>query len=662
MSEIPNKEEASAFPNPIPETNTAVAPISELNLQDWEPFNEIGLTFSGGGFRAASFALGCLSYLHKLTFPEENKPDARLLERVRFIGTASGGTFTGALYALYNKQGKPFGTFYKKIYEFIGGESLLSDALAEFERKEKETQKEEKRRVKQNGATVKPNTRPKSANLVNAFSVIYDKQLFNGALFGELWSNSYNPPSKSHIKAVCFNATELNNGMPFRFQMDEYTHKTYKIGNNYIFFDPIDTAKELKLGDILAASSCFPGGLEPILLPRDFAYSELSAVTIEQSLKENTKEAANMIDSYYQTDQQLGLMDGGIADNQAINSLMRINERNRKVFDLNIICDVSSHYMQPFKPSISIETDHKLLKEPLQDTINRLFNLREWIKTFFWIGLTCLLVALNAWFFLQCNTCHTPSRWILVISLTVGLSLTLVTGWLLLQFNTIKVKINQWTKENPSSNSTWMKVFLKYGKSFLKVSNRRLINMLLERGNSVSLLALDVFMKRIRSAYFEQLYTTPAYRYRRISCFIYEFSKTNDENRDQRLNEAPHKYKKGQDHDMWWYDLNKEDRALYKPSPEMQAIAQESFKMDTTLWYDEEDVRKEIKKKIIATGHFTMCYNLLKYIHRLEYDPLTQAKAQSKPVQDLKNQLIKDWGDFKSDPYFYYAILKKDYI
>jgi|GEM_PF-252933 len=651
--------------------------LRKLNLQSIEPFNEIGLTLSGGGFRAASFGLGCISYLHKLPFPgnnnDNNNSDARLLERVRFIGTASGGTLTGALYALYNKQGKSFATFYKKIYDFIDGETLLSDVMAEFERKEKETQQEERRRAKQNGQTVAPNERPKSANLINAFSVIYDKHLFNGATFGELWSSAYtNPKSNSHIKAVCFNATELDNGLPFRFQVDE-TNQNYKIGNNYIYFDPTDTAKKLKLGDILAASSCFPAGLEPILLPRDFTHAELSAADIQQSLKEDKSVAANTIDNSYQENCQIGLMDGGIADNQAINSLLLINKRNNRVsdkrnnrvFDLNIICDVSSHYMQPFTPSISIETDRKILKEPLQDTITRLFKLKSWVKTFFWIGLICLLVALNSWFFLQSNEYHTPGRWVLVISLTIGLLLTVATGWFLQKVNSIQGLWSKCFRNNSKTDSTWLRVILKYGKSFLVVSNRRLINMLLERGNSVATLALDVFMKRIRSAYYEQLYNDPDYYYRRLSCLIYEFSPKNDQNRNNRLknlDENQKKQTKGQEHDTWWHNLSPQNQAFYDPSDEMRRIADASFAMATTLWFDSDHQKLETKKKIIATGQFTLCYNLLKYIHRLETEPLTQAKAQTQPVQDLKNQLIKDWEDFKVNPYFYYDSLKKVHI
>lgn len=59
------------------------------------PFNEIALALSGGGFRAASYSLGCLSYLHRVIYQ-----DQPLLKRVKFISSASGGSITNLFYTL----------------------------------------------------------------------------------------------------------------------------------------------------------------------------------------------------------------------------------------------------------------------------------------------------------------------------------------------------------------------------------------------------------------------------------------------------------------------------------------------------------------------------------------------------------------------------------
>ena len=74
------------------------------------PLNRIALSCSGGGYRAATFHLGAVSYLNRLTFKE--RP---LLENVKMISTVSGGTITGVIYALMKQKGHTF----EEIYHFI---------------------------------------------------------------------------------------------------------------------------------------------------------------------------------------------------------------------------------------------------------------------------------------------------------------------------------------------------------------------------------------------------------------------------------------------------------------------------------------------------------------------------------------------------------------
>ena len=64
------------------------------------PLQRIAISCSGGGYRAASFHLGALSYLNRVQF--KGKP---LLENVKMISTVSGGTLTGIVYALYKQRG-----------------------------------------------------------------------------------------------------------------------------------------------------------------------------------------------------------------------------------------------------------------------------------------------------------------------------------------------------------------------------------------------------------------------------------------------------------------------------------------------------------------------------------------------------------------------------
>jgi hypothetical protein len=62
-----------------------------------KPLERIALTCSGGGYRAASYHLGAMAYLHRLHF--DNKP---LLDNVKLISTVSGGRSL-VLYMLWER-------------------------------------------------------------------------------------------------------------------------------------------------------------------------------------------------------------------------------------------------------------------------------------------------------------------------------------------------------------------------------------------------------------------------------------------------------------------------------------------------------------------------------------------------------------------------------
>ncbi len=55
------------------------------------PPNDLGLSLSGGGYRAAAFHLGTMRALHKM----------QVLEKIDVLSTISGGSITGAAYCLY---------------------------------------------------------------------------------------------------------------------------------------------------------------------------------------------------------------------------------------------------------------------------------------------------------------------------------------------------------------------------------------------------------------------------------------------------------------------------------------------------------------------------------------------------------------------------------
>jgi len=163
-----------------------------LQVKSVKPFENIALAFSGGGFRAAAYALGVLSYLNRAEFdaPADPLKSNSLLQRVTYMSSASGGTITTTLYALYNAQGQTFGAFYVKLLETLTGERLLENALAILSDK--------KRWVK----------RPdKGHNIINAFAMAYNEAIFKGSTLRSLTHN--NSSGKQHLQEVCFNTTEF---------------------------------------------------------------------------------------------------------------------------------------------------------------------------------------------------------------------------------------------------------------------------------------------------------------------------------------------------------------------------------------------------------------------------------------------------------------------
>ena len=81
--------------------------------------NKVGLALSGGGYRATAFHLGTFRKLKELG----------LLDKVDVISTISGGSITGAYYALHDKN---FEDFEQGLRQALGKSSLLTVKLYLF--------------------------------------------------------------------------------------------------------------------------------------------------------------------------------------------------------------------------------------------------------------------------------------------------------------------------------------------------------------------------------------------------------------------------------------------------------------------------------------------------------------------------------------------------
>ena len=124
---------------------------------------------SGGGYRAAAFHLGAMSYLNQCQWQGKNDTvPSNLLDHIKMISTVSGGTITGVVYAITKAEDEPFGDFEKRLTDTLAKVDLEKESL-------------EKLKI---GADWGESKRKK--NLINAFAEIYHARFTGGLNFNQL--------------------------------------------------------------------------------------------------------------------------------------------------------------------------------------------------------------------------------------------------------------------------------------------------------------------------------------------------------------------------------------------------------------------------------------------------------------------------------------------
>jgi len=560
------------------------------------PFNRIALCFSGGGYRAAGFTLGILSYLSQVPFDGKT-----LLKRVEGLSTVSGGTLTGATYAAKTIQDEgsndedqfqeKFAAYYKESIQLFEEDKLLDTAIAKYA-DDALWQKTDKRR-----------------SLINAFSLAY-KELFTDATMADLQKHKY-------LKDICFNATDFSFGLPFRFQLAPGYFGNYRLQD--------ETLGELRgkfnIADAMAASSCFPLGFEPIIMPDDFFEDHTSPEYLK------LKKLAYL-------DEGVGLMDGGIVDNQGIGSIMLANKRKKPQkddlnipnteFDLFMVCDVASYIMEPWNMAFDATAGKK-------NSFNNL--LSKWYADNRLLILA-LLTGLLTFGFYWAGTTFNEAYYVLFKALSWGFSL--VSAILLLVWVLGKLSIKLLIRGINIIDKNILPGFLKGRLGFLsKLSFGFLSRSVIERLTSGKKMIMEIFLKQIRRLNYRLFYTKLELENRRITSLIYEL--TRDEYYEKRSDEKAR-------------NTNKNGRKPVIPEPSRKVFdaAQTAFEFGTTLWFDKNDKRVKRAKNLIACGQFTACFNLLEYAMNLPEE------YQTEELKNLTNKLQKDWEAFVKDPFWLY--------
>ena len=569
-------------------------PLTEPKPDLFKPFSTIALSLSGGGFRSAAYGLGCLSYLQRRKFE-----DVPLLERVKFIVAASGGAMTGILFAADNHLGIPFSKTYNRLRnDVFAGDKILREAA----------------RIVRDDEAWKDNP-TRNRNTINAFAKAYQAQAFEGLTF-DVFSDS----SKRTLEEVCFNASELENGRAFRFETDGREETKEILGNRYLRVENNNSAavKKIKLGDIMAASSCFPAGFEPMVFPDDFAENEEHRAQLT-----NEMQAAKNYDwtDYGPFAGSVALMDGGITDNQGVEGLTLANDRRRDAigrgYDLNLICDVANYFMDPFEPL----SEQKSWWTNI--TLTTIINAHKYASVIF-VFSVIMLVA-HIW---------TGLAWIMATVSAIMFGLFLFARYELMH------KPDPVTDKNGKvivQESMWdlpVSLFMDF---FLQNPLSKTEMMLKVRIRSALRVAMEIYLLQIRRINYDSLYTNPEWAYKTKAVSIYELSKSN-ENVLQRQFERK--------------KLTKEITQLLTPSATVMQVAETARQMGTTLWFPDMETAKEInvRDSLIACGQFTMCYNLLEYI--LQIEERFPEVYQDAAIQQLKNEIINDWQMFQKSPGF----------
>ena len=306
--------------------------------EPFKGFEEIALCFSGGGYRAACFSLGTLSLFDKIG----------LLEKVNLVSTVSGGTITGVKYAQSQTDGNGFPFFFKEYYDWLKEDALAKNAL---------------RHISSSKVWKKQGNEHKRKNPINAFAIEYNIFTHHRTL-GQVEDAIEN--GKTNLKRVVFNTTDFTHSMGFRFQNSKGRSI---LGNRKVQGLNLDQCtSKLKLGDILASSSAFPGGFEPIGFPHDFISKE--------ERKKAGLDAMN----------EIGLMDGGIIDNQGISSILT----SGKKYDLYFISDVASPYPEE---SFKFAQSNSIIKILSYLTSLPILILALGLMTYFFVKKYLILTA-----------------------------------------------------------------------------------------------------------------------------------------------------------------------------------------------------------------------------------------------------------------------------
>ncbi|WP_255207844.1 MULTISPECIES: patatin-like phospholipase family protein [unclassified Myxococcus] len=500
----------------------------------------LALALSGGGYRAAAFHLGALRLLDTVG----------LLPDVVGLSTVSGGTLTGMAWVTSQLEGKPFHAFHASYSRYLKQTNVIAEALT--------------------GLTSNRDHGSQSwASLIRSAADLYARPDFLGdRRLGEILDSD-----RVQLREAIFNTTEFHTGLDFRFRRGDKPGAL--LGNN-AYRLPRTVGQHIRLADITAASSCFPGGFEPLVFPQQFHWPQ------DFPLDSAEKELGAKFQG------GLPLMDGGIYDNQGIDSLMLAYAASESPPTL-IISDVSTQ-------------SPRMYDVPENPTKRGWVTLNgvSWMA-YGLFALTLASAAILAWRGFETAS---QGRWAPRDSF-----LYLIPGVLTAAVATSLV----WARGRLNDVMALLKrqMDLDVWPSFKQLTVLEFAQMLVLRGTSLLALTSQVFMKRVRGLVFSQLYQDSRFKDRRVSNLITALTV-----------DRPHLFAK---------------HPWLKPGPHLVALGTQACQMPTTLWFTDDSQFTVVE----SAGAATLCYVLLR--HLIEHHA-GQYEGPGQPLNALYERLRQEWA------------------
>ena len=153
-------------------------------------------------------------------------------------------------------------------------------------------------------------------------------------------------------------------------------------------------------------------------------------------------------------------------------------------------------------------------------------------------------------------------------------------------------------------------------------------SLLMNRVNSILKMTSSVFLKTIRQKVYATLYENDEWNNRKITNTIYELRKG----------------------EKWASRSTNGTLPDYlKPSDAIQENSTKAANMGTTLWFTESDKENGVPEALVAAGQYTICYNLLDYIEKIQEDK-DNLNENHQLIIDCKQQLQDAWAKFQDNP------------